>query len=68
MDARSILPLSFRNIPLDKLEDHVVAFCNFHRVHRSSSTEPVSAAAWSIIFDAGATSWPMCSSARGPTR
>ena len=32
MDARSLLPLSFRNIPLDKLEDQVVAFCNSHRV------------------------------------
>jgi hypothetical protein len=32
MDARSIAPLTFRNIPLDKLEDHVVAFCNSYRV------------------------------------
>jgi hypothetical protein len=32
MDARSILPLTFRNIPLDRLEDQIVAFCNAHRV------------------------------------
>jgi hypothetical protein len=32
MDARSILPLTFQGIPLDKLEDQVVAFCNAHRV------------------------------------
>jgi hypothetical protein len=32
LDARSILPMTFRGIPLDKLEDHVVAFCNAHRV------------------------------------
>jgi hypothetical protein len=32
MDARSILPLTFRNIPLDRLEDQVVAFCNAHKV------------------------------------
>jgi hypothetical protein len=32
MDARSIKPLTFKNIPLDKLEDHVVAFCNANRV------------------------------------
>ena len=34
MDARSIQPLTFRNIPLDKLEDQVVAFCNAHRVQQ----------------------------------
>ena len=34
MDARSILPLRFRNIPLDKLEDQVVAFCNAHHVQQ----------------------------------
>ena len=34
MDARSLLPLTFRNIPLDKLEDQVVAFCNAHRVQQ----------------------------------
>ena len=32
MDARTFKPLTFRNIPLDKLEDQVVAFCNSHRV------------------------------------
>jgi hypothetical protein len=32
MDARTIKPLTFRNIPLDKLEDQVVAFCNANRV------------------------------------
>jgi phage terminase large subunit len=32
MDARSIAPLSFRGLPLDQLEDHVVAFCNAHLV------------------------------------
>jgi hypothetical protein len=32
MDARSILPLEFRNISLVQLEDQVVAFCNQHRV------------------------------------
>jgi hypothetical protein len=32
MDARSFQALTFRNIPLDKLEDHVVAFCNAHPV------------------------------------
>jgi hypothetical protein len=32
MDARTFKPLTFRNIPLDKLEDQVVAFCNAHRV------------------------------------
>jgi hypothetical protein len=32
MDARSILPLTFRNIPLDRLEDQIVTFCNAHRV------------------------------------
>jgi hypothetical protein len=31
-DARSILPLEFRNIPLDQLEDQVISFCNQHRV------------------------------------
>jgi hypothetical protein len=34
MDARSLLPLTFRGIPLDKLEDHVVAFCNAHKVQQ----------------------------------
>jgi hypothetical protein len=34
MDARSILPLTFRNIPLDKLEDQIVAFCNAHNVQQ----------------------------------
>jgi hypothetical protein len=33
-DARSLKPLTFRNIPLDKLEDQVVAFCNAHRVQQ----------------------------------
>lgn len=32
MDARTFKPLTFRNIPLDKLEDQVVAFCNAHHV------------------------------------
>ena len=32
MDARSILPLEFRNIPLDQLEDQIISFCNQHRV------------------------------------
>ena len=32
MDARSFLPLVFSGIPLDKLEDHIVAFCNANRV------------------------------------
>jgi hypothetical protein len=32
MDARSILPLEYKNIPLDKLEDRVIEFCNAHRV------------------------------------
>lgn len=32
MDARSIAPLVFRNLPLDKLEDHIVAFANAHQV------------------------------------
>jgi len=31
-DARSILTLTFRNIPLDRLEDQIVEFCNAHRV------------------------------------
>jgi hypothetical protein len=34
MDARTILPLTFRNIPIDKLEDQVVAFCNAHKVQQ----------------------------------
>ena len=34
MDARTFKPLTFRNIPLDKLEDQVVAFCNSHRVQQ----------------------------------
>jgi hypothetical protein len=33
-DARSIPPLTFRGISLDKLEDHVAAFCNAHRVQQ----------------------------------
>jgi hypothetical protein len=33
-DARTLKPLTFRNIPLDKLEDHVVAFCNARRVQQ----------------------------------
>jgi hypothetical protein len=49
MDARSILPMTFRGIPLDKLEDHVVAFCNAHRVAQISSMAPDWAAGWSII-------------------
>jgi hypothetical protein len=32
MDARSIPPQTFRNLPLDQLEDRIVAFCNSHRV------------------------------------
>jgi hypothetical protein len=32
MDARTILPLEFRNIPLDQLEDQIISFCNQHRV------------------------------------
>jgi hypothetical protein len=32
MDARSIAPLTFRNLPLDQFEDHIVAFCNSHLV------------------------------------
>jgi hypothetical protein len=31
-DARSFLPLVFSGIPLDKLEDHIVAFCNANHV------------------------------------
>jgi hypothetical protein len=31
-DCRSIAPLTFRGIPLDRLEDHVVQFCNSHQV------------------------------------
>ena len=31
MDAR-MLALRYKNIPLDKLEDHIVAFCNANRV------------------------------------
>src|SRR5262249_38057611 len=34
MDSRTFKPLTFRNIPLDKLEDQVVAFCNAHRVQQ----------------------------------
>jgi hypothetical protein len=30
MDARSIAPQTFRGIPLDQLEDRIVAFCNAH--------------------------------------
>jgi hypothetical protein len=32
MDARSHLPLKFRNLPLDRLEDKVVELCAVHRV------------------------------------
>jgi hypothetical protein len=32
MDARSHLPMKFRNIPLDRLEDKVVEVCAMHRV------------------------------------
>jgi hypothetical protein len=32
MDCRSIAPLTFRGLPLDQLEDHIVAFCNAHLV------------------------------------
>ena len=32
MDARSIAPLTFRGLPLDRFEDHIVAFCNSHLV------------------------------------
>jgi hypothetical protein len=34
MDARTIPPLTFRNLPLDQLEDHIVAFCNAHLVQQ----------------------------------
>jgi phage terminase large subunit len=34
LDARSISPLTFRGLPLDKLEDRVVAFCNAHPVQQ----------------------------------
>jgi hypothetical protein len=34
LDARSIAPLTFRGLPLDKLEDRVVAFCNAHPVQQ----------------------------------
>jgi hypothetical protein len=36
MDARSIAPLTFRGLPLDRLEDHIVAFCNSHPVQQRS--------------------------------
>jgi hypothetical protein len=32
MDCRTIAPLTFRGLPLDQLEDHIVAFCNAHLV------------------------------------
>jgi hypothetical protein len=32
MDCRSIAPLTFRGLPLDQLEDRIVAFCNSHQV------------------------------------
>jgi hypothetical protein len=32
MDCRSIAPLTFRNLPLDQFEDHIVQFCNSHPV------------------------------------
>jgi hypothetical protein len=31
-DCRSIAPLTFRNLPLDRFEDHIVQFCNSHPV------------------------------------
>jgi hypothetical protein len=34
MDARSILPLTFRNIPLDRLEDHRLLPSREHGVRR----------------------------------
>jgi phage terminase large subunit len=33
-DCRSIAPQVFRNLPLDQLEDRVVAFCNAHPVQQ----------------------------------
>jgi hypothetical protein len=32
MDARSIAPMSFRGLPLDELEDRIVAVCNLHGI------------------------------------
>jgi hypothetical protein len=34
MDCRSIAPLVFRNLPLDRFEDHIVQFCNAHPVQQ----------------------------------
>jgi hypothetical protein len=34
MDCRSIAPLTFRGLPLDQLEDRIVAFCNTHIVQQ----------------------------------
>jgi hypothetical protein len=66
MDARTFKPLTFRNIPLDKLEDQVVAFCNAHHVTQNSVMERAWAAALSTTFDAAAILSPMCNSAAGP--
>jgi hypothetical protein len=30
MDCRSIAPLTFRGLPLDVFEDHIIHFCNLH--------------------------------------